>query len=275
MRNDLKKRNALLYSTIQALEKLNYPDPSRIAQEICDFGDFDDKEVAKILNRLNNDEPWEYIRGTAFFMGEEFIVDTNVLIPRVETEILVQRVLDDVKSTKLITEIVDIGCGSGNIIVSVYKMLNEKDNFIYTATDISPKALQTTQMNASKILGAKIQGITFTKSDLLVNYSPPKTDQMIFVANLPYLTDIQLETTDKSVSKWEPHNALLGRGEHGLDIINKFLIQTSKIKTPHKIYLEIDPEQKKLLSENLPKRYIKSLPFSDQFDRQRFLYLET
>jgi release factor glutamine methyltransferase len=154
------------------------------------------------------------------FFGLNFFVDKNVLIPRPETEILVEEVLKIQPKSLL-----DVGTGSGCVAISVKKNL---PNCKVWASDISPAALKVAQKN-SQNLGVKIE---FIESDLLEKIS---REFEIIVANLPYVSQ-DSEVIEAGVKKFEPSLALFS-GADGLDLIRKLLIQISQLSQKPKFVL--------------------------------------
>ena len=132
MNNDL----ALLYKIQSVLKDSGYHDITRISQEILTYIRSNKILPEEIFNRLLSNEPWEYISGEAEFRGYKLHVNSNVLIPRVETEQIVDIAKENLKGIK---NIVDIGTGSGCIAISLAKELN--NNISIYAIDISKNAL--------------------------------------------------------------------------------------------------------------------------------------
>ena len=164
--------------------------------------------------------PVAYLIKHKEFYGLPFFVDSRVLIPRPETEFLVDKVLELVKEDPTLKKIVDIGTGSGNIACSVAKHTKDVEIF---ATDVSDKALEVAKMNADKI------GVTvsFIKSDLLDELKSMNFD--IIVANLPYIGKSSNNYVSKETQAHEPHVALFG-GEDGLELYEKLFEQIEDFK---------------------------------------------
>ena len=113
-----------LFQIQKTLEKAGYFDISRVANEIYSHSEENDIEIEDILKRIEKDEPWEYIRGYAEFRGINFLVTKDTLIPRIETEQIVDIALDLIKKKNIpYSKIIDIGTGTGCIIISLYKEL--------------------------------------------------------------------------------------------------------------------------------------------------------
>lgn len=169
-----------------------------------------------ITERLNN-RPIAYIVGNREFMGLDFYVQEGVLIPRPDTEVLVEEVIELGKDKGTIN-ILDIGTGSGAITVSLAKYL---DNAKVTSVDISDIALEIGKRNA--VSNQVDNKITFIKSDLFTNIDENiKFD--IIVSNPPYIKREVIDTLDKQVKDFEPYNALEG-GVDGLDFYRAITTQ--------------------------------------------------
>jgi release factor glutamine methyltransferase len=224
-----------------------------------------------ILRRLQS-EPIAYITGRKEFFGIGFDVNKNVLIPRPETELLVENALNILntidKEDKPI--FIDIGTGSGNIILSVYKNLLGKitKNIHFIALDKSTKALDVAKHNAKKLA---IEGnVRFINSNLLSRILKNKrvltSKRIIIAANLPYLTSKEYRNCAADVKQYEPKIALKSSSS-GLNHYHRLLSEIKKLinlkrkKTNICLFLEISPSQKnnlkKIVLENFPKSKIK------------------
>jgi release factor glutamine methyltransferase len=159
------------------------------------------KEISKMQTQILAGEPLAYVLGEKWFFGQRFFVNKDVLIPRPETELLVEYALKSIKSNQPST-IYDIGAGSGAIAISL--VYNSKQKV--SAIDISAKVLKGAKKNARAILGKKWQLVKFIQSDLLQKI-PRISANAIICANLPYLSKSELR--EKSISK-EPVLALHG-----------------------------------------------------------------
>ena len=177
--------------------------------------DKEEQEYLKYIELVAQGEPIEHITHQKEFMKLSFYVDENVLIPRQDTEVLVEEVIKIAKNIRA-KKILDLCTGSGAIAVSLAKYL---ENIQVTALDISRKALDVAISNAKN--NHVQEKITFVESNLFQNLGQEKYD--IIVSNPPYIRRKEIETLDKEVRK-EPKIALDG-GEDGLDfyreIINK------------------------------------------------------
>lgn len=202
-----------------------------------------ESELKKLVSKRATDYPLEYLTKKASFYGELFEVKEGVLIPRPETEILVekaQEILESIESPKVI----EIGVGSG--IISVMLALLIKDIKII-AVDINEKALDLAKGNAIK--HEVEERITFIKSDLFTNI--PEDNYDMVVSNPPYIAkDYKLP---KNVS-YEPNNALVG-GEVGDELLKKIIDETIQRDIPYLI-CEMGYDQKEPLKNYLSMKKI-------------------
>ncbi|MFA5107022.1 MAG: peptide chain release factor N(5)-glutamine methyltransferase [Patescibacteria group bacterium] len=184
--------------------------------------------------------PIAYLTGEKEFYRLRFFVSPKVLIPRPETERLIDYVINNPLSLRTGINIVDIGTGSGNLVVTLAQYLKKAKFF---ATDISSSALRLAAKNA-RCHGVSGR-IRFCLGSLLAPVRQSRVD--IVVANLPYLTRDQIRRSPTPEIRFEPKHALDG-GKRGFDIIQTFLRQLAERKRqPSLVVLEIDPAQKKPL----------------------------
>ena len=193
-----------------------------------------------------------------------FFVDENVLIPRQDTEILVEEVIKIANKNNSI-KILDLCTGSGAIAVSLAKYI---ENSEITAVDISEKALGIAKRNAK--INKVENKITFVKSDLFNNLANNKFD--IIVSNPPYIKKQTIKTLEKQVQK-EPLIALDG-GEDGLDFYKK-IIKNAYIFLKYNGYLcfEIGYDQKQEVIDLIVKeeKYINTYSKKDLYDNDRIV----
>jgi len=157
------------------------------------------KELNEVISRINAEEPVQYILGSSYFYGRKFNVNPSVLIPRPETEILIEEVLKEIDPFSPGT-ILDIGTGSGCIAITLAKELPAKR---VLAIDVSDGALKTAVENAQQ-LGASVE---FLKVNVLTE-NLPALQLDVLVSNPPYVTDSESHTMKKNVLDYEPHLAL-------------------------------------------------------------------
>lgn len=191
------------------------------------------------LDRLLAGEPLPYILGRQAFFGLDFFVNPDVLIPRPETEILVNNALEWLQDKSGSILAADVGTGSACIAVSIAM---SHSNIHFIASDISSKSLLVAKRNIEK--HERKQQIDLVQTDLLRGLYGQFN---MICANLPYIPTRKLENL--SVAEHEPRIALDG-GEDGLDQIDKLLEQSHDlIKSPGLILLEMEYSQAKAIRE--------------------------
>jgi release factor glutamine methyltransferase len=187
----------------------------------------------RLIQRRTRREPLAYITGEKEFMSLRFAVSPEVLIPRPETELLVETAID--LCARDGSRICDVGTGSGAIAVSLAHYLPSAR---ITAVDVSMEALQIAGRNAARH-GVDID---FQLSDLLAEIDPAVKFDLI-VANLPYITEAQYQCLEPEIRLYEPQQALLGGGD-GLDIYRRLMPQASKhLNEGGRMLLEIGADQ--------------------------------
>lgn len=198
----------------------------------------EEKKFKDFIRRRTLGEPVSYILGRKEFFGLEFKVKKNTLIPRPETEILVEKVIEFIKISdfdfRISNFICDIGTGSGAIAIALAKNLPRAK---IIATDISAAALKIARTNATK---HKVK-IKFIQSNLLEKIKKEKID--IIAANLPYLNKNKMTAAEKRGLKFEPPSALYA-GQSGLALYQKLFQQITRLKCqPRIIFCEIGHDQ--------------------------------
>lgn len=218
-------------------------------------------EFTKYIEQIIDGKPLQYITQKQEFMGMEFFVNEDVLIPQPDTEILVETVLDICKRYgNQSLRILDLCTGSGAIAISLSKILNTQ----VFASDVSTKALEVAEKN--NIL--KNSKVEFIESNLFEQINGEKFD--IIVSNPPYIKNEEIKSLSKQVQN-EPYIALAG-GEDGLDFYRKIIDEAYKhINKNGYLCLEIGYDQKadliKLIKQNENYEYencIKDLSNNDR-----------
>ena len=212
---------------------LNFDRPL-VADELAAF-------KALLLRRLNH-EPLQYILQETEFYSLPFKVAPGVLIPRPETEILVEKALETMEHIfpgDAILNILDVGTGSGNIAVAVAK--NRPGSHV-VAVDISPEAIRIAKENAER--NGVADQIRFEQRDALAPW--PDSYRHFFdviLSNPPYVSEIEFEKLSKEIRNFEPREALLA-GEKGLDFFKNFSqITPSLLREKGVAFFEIGAEQ--------------------------------
>ena len=228
-----------------------------------------DENIEKLyknsLEALKENKPIQYVIGNVNFYGIKFIVNKNVLIPRFETEELVEQVVEYAQSlNKDKIKILDLGCGSGAIGLTLKSIL--KDSLV-TLVDISKEALEVARLNANNLN----LDVTFIESDWFSNLEITKYD--IIVSNPPYIRND--ESIEEIVKNNEPALALYG-GQDGLDSYKKILAGIEPyLNGEYLIAFEIGESQKEeitnLVTKNLPSTIVTCK--KDLYGRNRMIFV--
>lgn len=218
-----------------------------------------EKEYFSKILKVEQGMPIQYVIGKQEFMGIDFIVNENVLIPQPDTEILVEKTIEIAKTIEK-PIILDMCTGSGAIAISIKKNVNEAQ---VIATDISKEALEVAKQNDKKC------EITFIQSDLFENIN---NEFDIIVSNPPYVKKEEIKKLSKEVQN-EPKLALDG-GDDGLYFYRKIIGQAYKyLKTNGYLCLEIGEDQKKevcnLIIEN--GKYAIPIAYKDLENNDRVI----
>ncbi|MFD1096548.1 peptide chain release factor N(5)-glutamine methyltransferase [Salegentibacter chungangensis] len=212
----------------------------------------------KSLNRLKQHEPVQYIIGATEFFGMKFEVNKNTLIPRPETEELVQWILDDHNSEEKELKLLDIGTGTGCIAISLAKHLPKAK---VSAMDISKDALETARKNAE----FNEVEVEFFQQDVL-ELEKLKEHYDIIVSNPPYVRDLEKKEMHANVLNFEPESALYVKDDDPLLFYNKITkLARQALKPAGKIYFEIN----QYLSEETEK-LLKSEAFETELRKDIF-----
>ena len=207
-----------------------------------------DKDIIKFKNylfRRHHKEPMAYILGYKHFWKHKFLTNKSVLIPRPDTELIVEEAIKYLPIDKS-KKILDVGTGSGCIVVSLIK---ERPKCVATAIDISRKAINVAKTNAK--LHQLENKINFINIDI-DKYKSYNYD--LIISNPPYINSIELNRLDDDIKFHEPKLALSG-GSDGFRDLKKVIIKSKKLlKINGKLILEIGYRQKnkcsKILNEN-------------------------
>jgi release factor glutamine methyltransferase len=217
----------------------------------------DERVADRAMERRLEHEPLPYITGSREFFGIDFHVAPGVLIPRPETESLVEATIKLVNSRfpDGAPVIADIGTGSGAIAVSLALELPQA--MVY-AIDISPRALEVASINCRR----HGVGVQLLEGDLLAPLPEPVD---IVVANLPYVSDAEMGELSAEIRLYEPSIALAG-GSDGLDVVRRLIVGApARLRPGGVILLEIAPSQVQALAgwivSNLPGSIVS--PFGD------------
>lgn len=221
-------------------------------------------EIDGILFRLLNHEPIQYITGEARFHGMDFHVTPDVLIPRPETDQLVDLIIDNANDAPDL-KVLDIGTGSGCIAIALARNLPFSH---VSAIDISSKAIDVAKENANN-LNAKIN---FIQADIF-KWSAPDDSFDIIVSNPPYIDESEKSAMEHNVLDFEPHSALFVPDSDPLLFYHRITLIAKDALTDHgRLYFEINPRHASQLKE-----WIRSQGFDDveiikdAFEKDRFI----
>ena len=199
----------------------------------------------RLVTERSQGKPVAYLIGKKYFWKYEFEIDGDVLIPRPDTELIIEQVLKIYKNKNRIN-FLDVGVGSGAILLSILK---EKKGFLGTGIDISNNCLNICKKNAYKL--EVYERVKLFKSNI-DNFTKGKYD--LIISNPPYIKKLDLNKLDKDVKDFEPKLALNG-GLDGLSEIRKVIEKSTElIKKNGKLIIEIAFNQKnkvkKILKDN-------------------------
>lgn len=226
------------------------------------------RRIDTLVARRAQNEPIAYILVNKEFFGFNFMVNKNVLIPRPESEYLVEQSLDYLKNHKSkLKTVLDMGTGSGCIIVSILRQLKEEKSKLTIsafAADNSAEALKVALQNAKNNGTLNIE---FIESDLFSNIGPEAKYDLI-IANLPY---VPVDGADKS-TEFEPKEAIFA-DDNGTAIIKKFLVEAKdRLKDIDSIILiELDPRNADELAKFAKKTGYKAELIEDLAGKKRYL----
>ncbi|MBQ6167168.1 MAG: peptide chain release factor N(5)-glutamine methyltransferase [Muribaculaceae bacterium] len=222
----------------------NYDQVDVALRQESELPDFAQERITDIIARLRRHEPLQYIVGHALFHGHKFKVTPAVLIPRPETEQLVDLIVDENPASDL--QVLDMGTGSGCIAISLARALKFPQ---VDALDVSRDALAVARENAEAL---KVR-VRFFESDMLAPQPPARYD--IIVSNPPYICWSEREAMDRNVKDYEPGQALFVPDDDPLlfyKAIAPYAAQS--LERGGRLYLEINQrfggEMKRLLEDN-------------------------
>jgi len=220
-------------------------------------------KINGIKLRLLNNEPIQYVLGEAYFYGLNLKVTADTLIPRPETEQLVDMIVKDNEESDL--NVLDIGTGSGAIAIALARNLRFPQ---VSAIDISEGALKTAKENADS-LHAKVD---FISADIFT-YSPIPDSLNIIVSNPPYIDESEKSSMEKNVLDYEPHTALFVPDSNPLIYYSRIAeIGSYALRHGGKLYFEINPRHAGDIVELLQKKGYKDIEtINDLHGKIRFV----
>lgn len=218
-------------------------------------------QLRQWLKRASSGEPLEYITGEVLFFGSMIKTDKRALIPRVETELLVERIAKNIQNQKVLW---DVCTGSGCIGISIKKKFPDLEVVL---SDISPDAISLAKENAKNV------DVQILEGDLFHPFSGKKAD--LIVCNPPYVSTKEFLELDVSVRDFEPKTALVG-GEEGLDFYKRLALDVHDyLESGGHLYLEIGFSQGKKVQEIFESSLWKKTELiQDLSGKDRFFSLE-
>ena len=252
---ELKRSNNLnsrLDSEILVSHLINIPRESIYSRLKENLPSNKTEELQKLVSRRVKKEPIAYILNNKEFWSTNFYVDRSVLIPRPETEVLIDLILSQINNKNNYFNILDIGTGSGCILVSLLKELTKAKG---VGVDKSSKAIAVAKKNSTS------QHVDSRSSFKNINLENIKFDKKfdLIVSNPPYLPDVSLKNLNLDIKLYEPKIALQG-GVQGVDFLCKIITLASKIlKINGLLALEIGDNQFHILAKYLKENRFKIL----------------
>jgi len=252
---ELKRSNNLnsrLDSEILVSHLINIPRESIYSKLKENLPSNKTEELQNLVSRRVKKEPIAYILNNKEFWSTNFYVDRSVLIPRPETEVLIDLILSQINNKNNYFNILDIGTGSGCILVSLLKELTKAKGI---GVDKSSKAIAVAKKNSTS------QHVDSRSSFKNINLENIKFDKKfdLIVSNPPYLPDVSLKNLNLDIKLYEPKIALQG-GVQGVDFLCKIITLASKIlKINGLLALEIGDNQFHILAKYLKENRFKIL----------------
>ena len=252
---ELKRSNNLnsrLDSEILVSHLINIPRESIYSKLKENLPSNKTEELQNLVSRRVKKEPIAYILNNKEFWSTNFYVDRSVLIPRPETEVLIDLILSQINNKNNYFNILDIGTGSGCILVSLLKELTKAKG---VGVDKSSKAIAVAKKNSTS------QHVDSRSSFKNINLENIKFDKKfdLIVSNPPYLPDVSLKNLNLDIKLYEPKIALQG-GVQGVDFLYKIIVLASKIlKIKGLLALEIGDNQFHILAKYLKENRFKIL----------------
>lgn len=231
-----------------------------------DLSGNEEEKVKSILQRLEKYEPIQYIEGKKYFSGREFFVRQGVLIPRPETEELVELAAQACKPN---AKILDIGTGSGCIAISLAKKLPEAE---VHAWDISEAALEVAKQNNEQLSAS----VHFEQHDILIYQATGEEAFDLIISNPPYITESEKAEMEANVLAWEPSIALFVPDNDPLLFYRRIGELALRMLTPNgKLFFEINRAYGDATKQLLCNQGYKNIHIQkDLSGNDRFVYAE-
>ena len=220
------------------------------------------EDFRRAVERRAKHEPVQYITGEQEFMGLSFKVSPAVLIPRPETELLVEHVLKEISHrTNQNVNILDVGTGSGAIAISI---AHQCPDCAVTAVDLSPAAIEVAMENAGTL---KTENVRFEVRDILNSPDVFTVRFDLIVSNPPYVAETERAKLQPQVTRYEPGEALFA-GTEGMDFYRKFIPLLPKLLADAgSVYLEIGYDQDWKVKKLLDKAGLSQIEFIPDYQK--------
>ncbi len=265
---DEKEIESFFYITLEAFHQLKRVD--LVLNPALELDAIQLLQWETVLSQLKEHKPIQYILGETEFFGLPFYVNENTLIPRPETEELVDWIIKEskVKSQKSQVKILDIGTGSGCIAISLAK--NIPNAQVY-AIDVSEKALIMARKNAER----NQVNVTFLNQNILETEDLNQKFDII-VSNPPYVRNLEKEEINKNVLEYEPHLALFVEDDDALIFYRKITeLAIKNLSENGQLYFEINQYLGKAMVELLEKHHFKNIELrKDIYGNDRMTFAE-
>ena len=250
-----------LFAHILGLSRMDLHNSVKVDKALSHFEEQRDIEenFAALCARRASGEPLQYITGVAYFHNLTLEVGPGVLIPRPETELLVESILNHLKSSNEPTSVIDLGAGSGAIALAIAAQV---PNAHVIAVEKDPEALLWLRKNCE----SAVAEVRIVAEDVATALMGVKAD--LVVANPPYIpTDQELP---KDVASYEPHVALFG-GKDGMEIPRVFIDAAARLLKPGGLFvIEHGEEQVKSITQKLSEDFIEIKNHDDLNQRPRW-----
>ncbi len=236
------------------------------------------KDIEKAINKLKNWEPLEYIINNSEFYSLDFYVNSKVLIPRDDTEIMVDKTIETIINYDWIT-LIDVWTGSSCIPISILENTNKINNCY--VIDISKNALEVSKKNITRFkLEKKIKQINWDLiKEILWNKKYELNGNLIITANLPYIKNNDFGNIDKETIEFEPALALYGWKNTGFELYEQLINQCFQLKKVNNLntiilFIEIGFDQKQYSENYLKNLNLKFEIFKDNWNIDRCIKIE-
>ena len=261
LRSELKpiydQREVESISRVIFEEALRWKPVDIVMRDDDELPSFFPSRLDEIIARLQRHEPIQYILGKAWFHGHTMTVTPAVLIPRPETEQLVDMIVDQNPGSDL--QVLDIGTGSGCIAISLARALKFAQ---VTGIDVSPDALAVAQQNSSDLKTR----VKFIEQDILTCRAPSEAWDII-VSNPPYITEQEKAAMEHNVLDYEPASALFVPDNDPMLFYRPIASYAARaLKNGGRLYLEINRAMAPLVRETLTKAGLQSIQIHTDFN---------